>query len=43
LADALDAAADRFQGFIWTAATRGYVHELAYCMRRWAKTCKALE
>jgi Reversibly glycosylated polypeptide len=39
LAHALDEQAERFSGFIWTDATRGYVHQLAHCMRRWAQTC----
>jgi hypothetical protein len=40
LADELAHAAERFTGFIWTDATRGYVHQLAYCMHRWVKACK---
>jgi hypothetical protein len=41
LADALDDAAERFTGFIWTDATRGYLHQTAYCMRRWTRACEA--
>jgi hypothetical protein len=40
LAAALDDAAEKFNGYIWNNATRGYVHQLAYCMRRWAGTCQ---
>jgi hypothetical protein len=40
LASQLDDAAERFNGYIWNEATRGYVHQLAYCMRRWAATCR---
>jgi len=43
LAGLLDDAAERFHGFIWTDATRGYVHQLAYCMRRWTAACAAAE
>lgn len=39
LAHALDEAAERFEGFIWTDATRGYMHQLAWCMRRWTQAC----
>jgi hypothetical protein len=39
LSEELDAAAERFTGFIWTEATRGYLHQLAYCMRRWVAAC----
>ena len=40
LAAALDDAAERFTGYVWNEATRGYVHQLAYCMRRWAGACR---
>ena len=40
LAAALNEQAERFRGFIWNEATRGYVHQLSYCMRRWAATCR---
>jgi hypothetical protein len=42
LAASLDDAAERFKGFIWTDATRGYVHQLAYCMRRFAGACRRI-
>lgn len=41
LAEELDHAAERFTGFVWTEATRGYLHQLAYCMRRWINACAA--
>ncbi len=43
LAAELDEAAERFTGFIWNEATRGYVHQLAWSMRRWVKACAAIE
>jgi len=39
LASQLDDEAERFTGFIWTEATRGYVHQLAHCMRKWTTAC----
>ncbi|MBV8780780.1 MAG: hypothetical protein JO353_05220 [Phycisphaerae bacterium] len=39
LAAALDEAAERFTGFIWNEAARGYIHSLAYCMRTWTAAC----
>lgn len=39
LASQLDDAAEKFNGYIWNEATRGYVHQLAYCMRRWTAAC----
>ncbi|MCS7032563.1 MAG: hypothetical protein NZ561_01055 [Phycisphaerae bacterium] len=35
----LDDAAEKFRGIIWNDATRGYLHQLAYCMRRWTEAC----
>jgi hypothetical protein len=40
LAAALDDAAEKFNGYIWNESARGYVHQLAYCMRRWASACR---
>ncbi|MGH7178055.1 MAG: hypothetical protein ACREJC_11800, partial [Tepidisphaeraceae bacterium] len=42
LAGALDDAAGKFTGFIWTDALRAYVHDLAHCMRRWTGACASL-
>ena len=43
LASALDDAAEEFSGFIWNDSTRGYVHQMAYCMRAWVKAVKTIE
>jgi hypothetical protein len=40
LAAELDEATERFTGFIWNDAARGYLHSLAYCMRTWAAACR---
>lgn len=42
LADALDHQVERFQGFIWTDATRGYFHQIAYCMRIWVRAVRTV-
>jgi len=42
LSYALEDAVERFHGSIWTDATRGYFHQMAYCMRFWAHTCASL-
>jgi len=39
LADAIDDQIERFSGTIWTDATRGYFHQMTYCMRQWVKAC----
>lgn len=28
-----------FRGSIWTDVTRGYFHQMAFCMRQWANAC----
>lgn len=33
---------ERFTGKLWNYATRAYFHQVAYCMREWAGTCKRL-
>lgn len=43
LADELEDAVETFGGSIWNDATRGYIHYVAYCMRTWIKTIKAVE
>jgi hypothetical protein len=35
LSDALDEGVEHMRGCIWTDATRGYFHQMAYCMRAW--------
>jgi len=42
LAEMIDEQADKFSGFIWNDATRGYFHYIAYCMRTWIKTITLL-
>jgi hypothetical protein len=39
LADAIDNQVQHFSGQIWTDATRGYFHQMTYCMRQWVKAC----
>ncbi len=42
LAAALDHQVERFRGFIWTDATRGYFHQMTYCMRQWVAACQRI-
>ena len=42
LSHEIEDAVERFTGFIWTDATRGYFHQMAYCMRQWIKACRQL-
>ena len=42
LADMLEDQVERFSGFIWTDATRGYLHSMAYCMRQWIAACNTI-
>lgn len=42
LSYALEDVVERFSGFIWTDATRGYFHQMAYCMRKWVNVCKLI-
>lgn len=39
---AMEEQVERFSGAIWTNATYGYFHQLAFYMRRWADTCRTL-
>jgi reversibly glycosylated polypeptide len=39
---AVEQAVERFAGFIWTDTTRGYFHQMAYCMRQWIRACRQL-
>lgn len=43
LASQMEDAVQKFDSFIWNAATRGYFHHLAYSMRIWVNTIKILE
>jgi hypothetical protein len=38
----LEDQVERFSGFIWNDATRGYFHYIAYCMRTWIKAIKII-
>jgi hypothetical protein len=42
LAGLLEDAVESFTGTIWNDATRGYFHQMAYCMRQWIAACKVL-
>ena len=39
LAYQLEDQVEKFEGLIWTDATRGYFHQVSYAMRVWAKAC----
>ncbi len=42
LSYAIEDAVERFDGRVWVDATRGYFHQVAYHMRRWANVTKRL-
>ncbi len=42
LADAIDEQVVHFTGQIWNDATRGYFHQMTYCMREWVKACRQI-
>ena len=42
LADQLEAAVEKFSGFIWTGETRAFFHQTAGMMRQWAKVCQTI-
>lgn len=42
LSYALEDAVEEFSGFIWTDSTKGYFHQMGYCMRQWALACKQI-
>jgi len=42
LSYAIEDVVEHFRGFIWTDATRGYFHQMAYCMREWVKACQTI-
>jgi Reversibly glycosylated polypeptide len=42
LADAIDDQVERFDGSIWTEATRGFFHQMGYCMRQWTSACRQI-
>jgi len=42
LSHEIQAAVERFQGGLWTDATRGYFHQVAYYMRSWLRACRQI-
>lgn len=38
----LEDAVEDFSGKIWTDSTKGYFHQIAYCMREWVRSCKTI-
>jgi Reversibly glycosylated polypeptide len=38
----VEEAVSTFSEGMWTDATRGYFHSMAYCMREWVKACRRL-
>lgn len=38
----IEDAVEHFSGKIWTDATRGYFHQMAYCMQEWVKACRKI-
>jgi hypothetical protein len=42
LAEMIDKQVERFSGFIWNDATRGYFHYITHCMRTWIDAVKAV-
>lgn len=43
LASQMEDAVQKFDSFIWNAATRGYFHHLAYSMRVWVNTIDTID
>ena len=43
LADSIDDQVERFNGSIWTEATRGFFHQMTYCMRQWTSACRQVD
>jgi hypothetical protein len=42
LASALEDAVEKFTGSIWTDASRGFFHQMAYLMRTWVSACRTI-
>lgn len=42
LSVAIQDAVEQMTGRIWTDATRGYFHQMAYYMRQWLRACRVL-
>lgn len=43
LSAAIEDAVERFHGTFWNDASRGFFHQMAYLMRRWASVCDRLQ
>jgi hypothetical protein len=39
----IEEAVECMRGPIWTDSTRGYFHQMAFCMRAWLSACKRLQ
>jgi hypothetical protein len=35
-------AVEKFDGPAWTSAARGFVHQMAHCMRAWTSACRTI-
>ena len=42
LSHGLEDAVEKMRGPLWTDATRGYFHQMAYHMRLWLKACEEI-
>jgi hypothetical protein len=42
LSYAVQDAVEQMRGKVWTEATRGYFHQMAFCMREWTKAYKCI-
>jgi hypothetical protein len=42
LSHAMEDAVEKMRGSLWTDATRGYFHQMAYHMRLWLKACEEI-
>jgi hypothetical protein len=42
LAEQLECAVEKFNGFIWTGETRAFFHDTAAMMRRWVEACRTI-
>ena len=42
LAEQMESAVEKFNGFIWTTETRAFFHGTAALMRQWAKVCQTI-
>ena len=42
LSEELPEVVERMKGSMWTDATRGYFHQMTYCMKKWLSACKSV-